>query len=100
MPEVLLEVCPSCGGMMREGQYICKACRRQPGDPMVLVADKPEFRPKKYNKTNVTDSICGNCSMLIPCRARVMSGGWCFCEIPCEDDVLILELKTNGNILS
>jgi len=97
MPEVLLEVCPSCDGMMKAGQYICKTCRRQPGDPMVLVADKPEFKPKRYNKTTWTDSICGNCTMLIPCRARVRLGGWCYCEIPDELDYLFV--SQNGTVI-
>ena len=71
---------------------------------MVLVADQPEFVPKKYNKTLTTDSICGNCLMLIPCRKRVMSGGHCYCEIQSEDDVLIniasrisSEVQNEGN---
>jgi len=85
-----LEVCPSCGGMMIAGQYVCPACRRQPNSPMVLATSEPEFSPKRYNKTSLTDSICGNCPMLIPCRARVMSGLWCYCEIPDERDYLFV----------
>jgi len=88
-----LEVCPSCGGMMKAGQYICPGCQREPNSPMVLVTDKPEFRPKKYNKTSLTDSICGNCTMLEACRERVMNGTWCCCEIPCQDDMIIMELR-------
>ena len=94
LSEDLFEICPSCGGTMREGKYVCRDCHRQPCAPMVLVADKPEFIPKKYNKTATTDTICGNCEKLIPCRERVMNrnGGpmWCYCEIPCEDDLLIM----------
>jgi len=104
LEEEHLEVCPSCGKMMKAGQYICKSCHRQPNAPMVLVADSPEFRPKKYNKTALTDSICGNCPKLIPCGERVMNGGRCFCEIPCEDDLLIgiasrisSEVQNEGN---
>ena len=87
-----LEVCPSCGKTMKAGNYLCKSCLRQPGDPMVLVADQPEFKPKRYNKKYAADSICGNCEKLVPCRERVMDGGHCFCEIACEDDVLVLAL--------
>ena len=87
-----LEVCPSCGGMMREGRYMCKDCRRYSNEPMVLALDKPEFMPKRYNKKYVADSICGNCSMLESCGKRVANGMWCCCEIPSTDDVLIVEL--------
>jgi len=87
-----LEVCPSCGGIMKAGNYICKCCRRQPNTPMVLSDDKPEFRPKKYNKTSVTDSICGNCQMLEACRERVENGMWICCEIPSQEDMLIAKL--------
>ena len=82
----VLEICPSCGGTMREGKYVCRDCHRQPRAPMVLVADKPEFIPKKYNKTATTDTICGNCIMLETCRERVRKGIWCCCEIPDKDD--------------
>ena len=77
---------------MKAGNYICTSCQRQPNSPMVLVADQPEFTPKRYNKKTWSDSICGNCEMLVQCRERVRNGGWCFCEIACEDDVLVLAL--------
>ena len=92
LEEEHLEVCPSCGNMMKAGNYICKFCRRQPGDPMVLAASEPEFKPKKYNKTALTDSICGNCEKLIPCRERVMNGRHCYCEIQSTEEVMIAEL--------
>ena len=60
---------------------------------MVLVADKPEFVPKKYNKTAATDSICGNCIMLEACRERIKNGMWLLCEIPDKNDLLIMELR-------
>jgi len=61
--------------------------------PMVLVSDRPEFTPNKYNKTNHTDSICSNCPMLEACRKRVKQGLWLYCEIPCREDLLIVELR-------
>jgi len=84
-----LEICPSCGGMMKAGQYICKGCQREPNSPMVLVADKPEYSPPRYNKKYAADSICGNCTMLEACRERVINGMWLLCEIPCHDDLII-----------
>jgi len=87
-----LEVCPSCGGMMIAGQYVCPACRRQPNSPMVLATSEPEFSPKRYNKTSLTDSICGNCPMLEACRERVNNGGHCYCEIQSQEDILIAAL--------
>ena len=104
LEEEHLEVCPACGGTMQPGEYVCKKCHRQPNSPMVLVADQPEFVPKRYNRDHWKDSICGNCEMLDPCRERVRNGGWCFCEIPCEDDLLIdiasrisSEVQNEGN---
>lgn len=89
--------CPACGKDMNAGQYICKVCRRQPNDPMVLAADKAEFIPKRYNKKYAADSICGNCPMLEPCHERVRTGSWVYCEIPTTEDVIIMELAENEN---
>lgn len=58
-------------------------------NPMVLAADKPEFVPNKYNKTSLTDSICGNCPMLEACRERVKNGLWLYCEIPAKEEITI-----------
>ena len=77
---------------MKAGNYICKRCHRQPNAPMVLVADQPEFQPKRYNRDSRYDDICMYCSKLEPCKERVQSGGHCFCEIQCEDDLLIVAL--------
>ena len=92
MPEVLREVCPSCGRMMDSNRYICRFCERKPNSPMVLVADQPEFAPKHYNRDSRYDDICMYCSKLEPCKERVQSGRHCYCEIQCEDDVLVLAL--------
>ncbi len=92
LEEEHLEVCPSCGGMMRAGEYVCKKCHRQPRSPMVLVADQPEYSPKRYSREMIHKDICDYCPKLIPCGIRVMDGGNCYCEIQCEDDVLVLAL--------
>ena len=104
MPEALREVCPSCSGMMKTGNYVCPSCQRQPNSPMVLVADQPEFAPKRYNRDSRYDDICMYCVMLEPCKERVQSGGHCYCEIQCEDDLLIdiasrisSEVQNEGN---
>ena len=91
MPKVLLEVCPSCGGMMQMGRYMCKACRQSSNEPMVLALDKPEFIVKRY-KGKLKGDICSICPKLNQCKKRVANGTWCFCEIPSTDDVLIVEL--------
>jgi len=104
LEEEHLEVCPSCKGLMKAGNYICTSCQRQPNSPMVLVADQPEFVPKRYSREMIHKDICDYCPKLIPCGERVMSGGCCFCEIPCEDDLLIdiasrisSEVQNEGN---
>ena len=86
--EDVYEVCPSCKGTMKAGQYLCKKCYRQPKAPMVLVADQPEFAPKRYNRDSRYDDICMYCVMLEPCKERVKLGSWCYCEIPDSLDYL------------
>jgi|GEM_PF-5037751 len=90
MSKVLLEVCPSCGGMMKAGRYICPSCERGPNkNSIVLMADKPEFIPKRY-RGSLGDSICDICPMLNKCRERVSKGGHCYCEVPDESDYLLV----------
>jgi len=68
--------------------------------PMVLVANKPEFRPKRYNKKALADSICGNCPMLEKCGKRVANGLWCYCETPDDLDYLfVLQNDTTIKLL-
>ena len=77
---------------MQPGEYVCRACHRQPNSPMVLIADEPEYSPKRYSRGKNHKDVCDYCPKLIPCGERVRNGGRCFCEIQCEDDLLIVEI--------
>lgn len=92
MPKILLEICPGCGGKMQVGSYVCRSCHSNPREPMVLAFDEPEYKRKRYSRGLKLDDICRHCPMLKQCEVRVANGGWCFCEIPSEEDVLIVEL--------
>jgi len=59
---------------------------------MVLISDKPEFQPRRYNRDSRYDDICMYCVKLKQCKERVANGGHCYCEIRSTEDVLIAEL--------
>ena len=64
--EFLVEVCQKCGNIIKQGNNFCVRCRG-------------------YHD-------CADCEVLDACKEQVMAGGCCFCEIPCEDDILVLAL--------
>lgn len=72
--EFLVEVCQSCGDIIAQGHNLC-------------------VRHRGYRS-------CASCEALRACKEQVMAGGLCYCEILSKEDMLIVELRANGNILS
>lgn len=82
--------CPSCGGDMRSGAYICNYCAATKKMPTPrLVADKPEYTPpKRFKKGGDDGGLCSKCPKEKRCRERVRLGLWLLCEIPDERDIM------------